>query len=99
MCVFQCYPNCMKAHVHMGRAHIGMKEYKEARECFKKALTCDPTKDSLINGACQIKCEKCHPSLACAVCTGSSGTTLPPKLDFRLEETRNSIKAERIVPV
>ena len=46
----QVYPNCMKAHIHMGRAHIGLKEYTEARECFKRAQTCDPKKEALING-------------------------------------------------
>ena len=36
----------------MGRAHLGQKEYEKARECYKKALECDPKKDSLIKGTC-----------------------------------------------
>ena len=34
----------------MGRAHLAQKEYEKARECYKKALECDPKKDSLIKG-------------------------------------------------
>ncbi|XP_052806639.1 tetratricopeptide repeat protein 12-like [Mya arenaria] len=45
----KCFPNCIKAHIHMGRAHMGMKEWKEARECFQKALTCDLKKQALID--------------------------------------------------
>ena len=34
----------------MGRAHLAQKDYDKARECYKKALECDPKKDSLIKG-------------------------------------------------
>ena len=34
----------------MGRAHLAQKEYEKARECYKKALECDPKKDGLIKG-------------------------------------------------
>ena len=34
----------------MGRAQLGLKEYVKARECYQKALECDPKNDSLIKG-------------------------------------------------
>ncbi|XP_062595259.1 tetratricopeptide repeat protein 12-like [Saccostrea cucullata] len=43
------FNNSMKAHVLMGKANLGLRKYKEAREAYKKALECDPTKQNLIN--------------------------------------------------
>ncbi|KAK3107524.1 hypothetical protein FSP39_016660 [Pinctada imbricata] len=42
------FPNSLKAHIHMGRAHLGLKNYDKARECYKEALACDPKKTALI---------------------------------------------------
>ena len=34
----------------MGRANLGLKEYDKARECYKKALECDPKNEGMIKG-------------------------------------------------
>ena len=46
----QVFPNCIKAHIHMGRANLGLKEYDKARECYKKALECEPKNETMIKG-------------------------------------------------
>ena len=34
----------------MGRAHLGLKQYDQAREWYNKALKCDPKKETMIKG-------------------------------------------------
>ena len=34
----------------MGRANLGLKEYEKARECYKKALECEPKNEVMIKG-------------------------------------------------
>lgn len=41
-------PNCIKAHIHMGRGHLGLKDYNKARECFQEAKKCDPKIENVI---------------------------------------------------
>lgn len=41
----------------MGKANLCLKEFSEARECFSKALTCDPKKEALIKGSAQLNVE------------------------------------------
>lgn len=47
---FQLSPSCIKAHIHMGRAHLGMKDYNKARECFLEAKKFDPKIENVIKG-------------------------------------------------
>ncbi|XP_069115192.1 tetratricopeptide repeat protein 12-like [Argopecten irradians] len=42
------FPNCIKAHIHMGRAHMGLGQYEKARECLHKAQECDPKRENAI---------------------------------------------------
>ncbi|XP_022329619.2 tetratricopeptide repeat protein 12-like [Crassostrea virginica] len=42
------FHNSMKAHVLMGKAYMGLKKYDEARQAYKKALECEPSKQNLI---------------------------------------------------
>lgn len=42
------FSNSMKAYVLMGKAYLGLRNYEKAREAYKKALECDPTKQNLI---------------------------------------------------
>lgn len=41
-------PNCIKAHIHKGRGHLGLKDYNKARECFQEAKKCDPKIENVI---------------------------------------------------
>uniref|UniRef100_UPI00398E34B5 tetratricopeptide repeat protein 12 isoform X2 n=1 Tax=Pristiophorus japonicus TaxID=55135 RepID=UPI00398E34B5 len=45
----KCNENCIKAHVHMGKANLGLKKYKEARQCYQKILTIDPNREKLVD--------------------------------------------------
>ena len=40
----------MKAYVHQGRAHLGLKQYDKALESYEKAAKCDPKKEAVMNG-------------------------------------------------
>ncbi|KAK7092856.1 tetratricopeptide repeat protein 12-like [Littorina saxatilis] len=42
-------PNSIKAYVHIGRAHVALKQYQQARDSYNKVLTVDPKKDSLVH--------------------------------------------------
>ncbi|XP_076437324.1 tetratricopeptide repeat protein 12-like [Babylonia areolata] len=41
-------PNTIKAHVHMGRAHLALEHYQEARDSFSQVLTIDPKKQTMV---------------------------------------------------
>ncbi|KAK6173705.1 hypothetical protein SNE40_017111 [Patella caerulea] len=40
--------DCLKAHVHMGKAYLGLKNFIKARECFQQILTVDPKKSKMV---------------------------------------------------
>jgi len=40
---------CLKAAVLRGRAHVGLKQYHSAIECYNRAKKIDATKESLVN--------------------------------------------------
>ncbi|KAM3920953.1 tetratricopeptide repeat protein 12 [Leptodactylus fuscus] len=46
----KCDENCVKAYVHMGKANLGLKNYKEARKCYKKITDIDFSKEKLVKG-------------------------------------------------
>ncbi|XP_044134382.1 tetratricopeptide repeat protein 12 [Bufo gargarizans] len=46
----KCDDKCLKAYVHMGKAHLGLKNYEEARQCYKKVTDIDITKEKLVKG-------------------------------------------------
>ncbi|XP_066463011.1 tetratricopeptide repeat protein 12 isoform X2 [Eleutherodactylus coqui] len=46
----KCDKRFVKAYVHMGKAHLGMKNYEEARKCYKKITDIDFTKEKLEKG-------------------------------------------------
>ncbi len=48
--MFQVYENCVKAYVHQGRAHLGLKQYDQALHSYEQALKCDPKKESIMTG-------------------------------------------------
>ena len=41
---------CLKAAIIEGKAYVGLKQYDKAVECYSKAKTIDPRKDSIVNG-------------------------------------------------
>uniref|UniRef100_A0A5F8GDL4 Uncharacterized protein n=1 Tax=Monodelphis domestica TaxID=13616 RepID=A0A5F8GDL4_MONDO len=48
----KCDENCTKAYFHMGKAHLALKNYRMARQCYQKILEINPklqsqVKDSL----------------------------------------------------
>lgn len=44
----KCDENCVKAYVHMGKANLGLKKYEEARQCYQKIITIDPSREMLV---------------------------------------------------
>ncbi|KAM4016481.1 tetratricopeptide repeat protein 12 isoform 2-T2 [Anomaloglossus baeobatrachus] len=46
----KCDDKCAKAYVHMGKAHLALKHYEEARQCYKKITDIDDTKEKLAKG-------------------------------------------------
>ncbi|XP_073441404.1 tetratricopeptide repeat protein 12 [Dendrobates tinctorius] len=46
----KCDDKCVKAYVHMGKAHLALKKYEEARQCYKKITDIDDTKEKLVKG-------------------------------------------------
>ncbi|KAG8434448.1 hypothetical protein GDO86_012716 [Hymenochirus boettgeri] len=43
----KCDEKCAKAHVHMGKAYLGLKNYSEARKCYLKVLENNPNLNKL----------------------------------------------------
>ncbi|XP_059812829.1 tetratricopeptide repeat protein 12 [Hypanus sabinus] len=43
----KCNENCVKAYIHMAKANIGLKKYEEARRCYQKITTIDPSQAKL----------------------------------------------------
>ena len=51
LCIIsQANPNSIKAHVHMGRAHLALKQYEQARDSYSKVLTVDAKKEGMVKG-------------------------------------------------
>ncbi|KAL7848701.1 hypothetical protein SRHO_G00203240, partial [Serrasalmus rhombeus] len=44
----KCNDKCIKAYVHMGRAHLAMKNFTESRLCYEKILDIEPERESLV---------------------------------------------------
>ncbi|XP_064424803.1 tetratricopeptide repeat protein 12 [Latimeria chalumnae] len=44
----RCNDRSIKAYVHMGRANLGLKNYKEAVQCYKKILDIDSKQENLV---------------------------------------------------
>ncbi|KAM9801132.1 tetratricopeptide repeat protein 12 [Neosynchiropus ocellatus] len=38
----KCNERCAKAYLHMGKAHLALKSYNEARNCFEKIVKIEP---------------------------------------------------------
>ncbi|CAH2320125.1 tetratricopeptide repeat 12 isoform X1 [Pelobates cultripes] len=46
----KCHEKCIKAFVHMGRAYLGLKDYKKARIFYLKVTEIDPSQEKLVKG-------------------------------------------------
>ncbi|KAK2847216.1 hypothetical protein Q5P01_010215 [Channa striata] len=44
----KCNEKCIKAYVHMGKAYLELKQYHEARNCFKKVVDIKPEKEKMV---------------------------------------------------
>ncbi|KAF4085974.1 hypothetical protein AMELA_G00101120 [Ameiurus melas] len=44
----KCNHMCIKAYVHMGRAHLGLKNFIESRLCYEKILDIAPEHETLV---------------------------------------------------
>ncbi|XP_017345698.1 tetratricopeptide repeat protein 12 isoform X3 [Ictalurus punctatus] len=44
----KCNHMCIKAYVHMGRAHLGLKNFIESRLCYGKILDIAPERETLV---------------------------------------------------
>ncbi|XP_053502908.1 tetratricopeptide repeat protein 12 isoform X3 [Ictalurus furcatus] len=49
----KCNHMCIKAYVHMGRAHLGLKNFIESRLCYGKILDIAPERETLVKGTGQ----------------------------------------------
>ncbi|KAJ3590433.1 hypothetical protein NHX12_008384 [Muraenolepis orangiensis] len=43
----KCNERCIKAYVHMGKAYIGLRKYKEARNCYEKIVEIEPGREKM----------------------------------------------------
>ncbi|XP_075047421.1 tetratricopeptide repeat protein 12 [Mixophyes fleayi] len=46
----KCDEKCLKAYFHMGKAYLGLKNYDEARKCYKKITDVDSNKEKMVKG-------------------------------------------------
>ncbi|NXB76899.1 TTC12 protein, partial [Donacobius atricapilla] len=46
----KCNKNCLKAYFLMGKAHLALQHFTEARQCYEKMLQIDPQKENLVQG-------------------------------------------------
>ncbi|XP_058270603.1 tetratricopeptide repeat protein 12 isoform X3 [Hemibagrus wyckioides] len=44
----KCNTKCIKAYVHMGRAHLGLKHFTESRRSYEKILDIAPERETLV---------------------------------------------------
>ncbi|XP_053095473.1 tetratricopeptide repeat protein 12 isoform X2 [Pangasianodon hypophthalmus] len=44
----KCSDKCIKAYVHMGRAHLGLRHFTESRLCYGKILDIAPERETLV---------------------------------------------------
>ncbi|NXR53593.1 TTC12 protein, partial [Hippolais icterina] len=44
----KCNKNCLKAYFLMGKAHLALQHFTEARQCYEEMLQIDPQKESLV---------------------------------------------------
>ncbi|NXO45889.1 TTC12 protein, partial [Locustella ochotensis] len=44
----KCNKNCLKAYFLMGKAHLALQHFTEARQCYEKMLQIDPQKEKLV---------------------------------------------------
>ncbi|XP_048121799.1 tetratricopeptide repeat protein 12, partial [Alosa alosa] len=44
----KCNEECVKAYVHMGRAHLGLNQYAKARECYIRILEMEPEREAVV---------------------------------------------------
>ncbi|KAK3560207.1 hypothetical protein QTP86_000776, partial [Hemibagrus guttatus] len=44
----KCNDKCIKAYIHMGRAHLGLKHFTESRRCYEKILDLAPERETLV---------------------------------------------------
>ncbi|XP_056467384.1 tetratricopeptide repeat protein 12 [Gadus chalcogrammus] len=45
----KCNERCLKAYVHMGKAYVGLRNYKEARNCYEKIVEIEPERRKMVN--------------------------------------------------
>ncbi|CAL8351045.1 unnamed protein product [Lota lota] len=44
----KCNGRCIKAYVHMGKAYVGLRNYKEARNCYEKIVEIEPGREKMM---------------------------------------------------
>ncbi|XP_054457561.1 tetratricopeptide repeat protein 12 isoform X2 [Anoplopoma fimbria] len=44
----KCNERCVKAFLHMGKAYLALKKYKESRNCFEKIVEIEPVMDKMV---------------------------------------------------
>ncbi|XP_058490825.1 tetratricopeptide repeat protein 12 isoform X2 [Solea solea] len=44
----KCNERCTKAYLHMGKAHLELREYNESRHCFEKIVEIEPGREKMM---------------------------------------------------
>ncbi|KAG7455705.1 tetratricopeptide repeat protein 12 [Solea senegalensis] len=44
----KCNERCTKAYLHMGKAHLELREYNESRHCFEKIVEIEPGRETMM---------------------------------------------------
>ena len=49
------FENCLKAYIHQGKAHLGLKQFDQAIESYQRAMQIEPTKKKMIESKFKTK--------------------------------------------
>ncbi|XP_049323162.1 tetratricopeptide repeat protein 12 isoform X2 [Astyanax mexicanus] len=92
----KCSDKCIKAHVHMGRAHLALKNFTESRICFEKILDIEPergvmVKDYLSRVDQEQKKVLEEKTVRDKLIEGKEGITTVPDLLIKLDRPNQSV--------
>ncbi|TRY66443.1 hypothetical protein DNTS_025736 [Danionella cerebrum] len=44
----RCNEKCIKAYIHMGKSHLALKDFSQARTCYQKLLEIEPQRETMV---------------------------------------------------
>ncbi|XP_072547286.1 tetratricopeptide repeat protein 12 isoform X2 [Salminus brasiliensis] len=91
----KCNDTCIKAHVHMGRAHLALKNFSESRLCYEKILDIEPERENMVKDfLTQVDLEEKktlqEKTARDKLIEGTEGITMVPDLLIKLDRPNES---------